>query len=122
MLFRSITLSEFEVDPDEWTKYCTEQKNIRILEGGKKIIQFNEDYFDAELKKYIMPDWQKASKIINHFTSKSKFSVPEAYLLWRLKEWTATDMYDVQGKVGNMKDFELKYKSKTEVQEPIDGQ
>ncbi len=121
-LARDITLSEFEVDPDEWTKYCNEQKIVRILEGGKKIIQFNEDHFDAELKKYIMPDWQKASKIINHFTSKSKFSVPESYLLWRLKTWTETDLYDVQGKVANMKDFELKYKSKTEVQETIDGQ
>jgi hypothetical protein len=34
-LARPVTLSEFEVDPDEWTKLCTENKGVRILEGGK---------------------------------------------------------------------------------------
>ncbi|MEO7767112.1 MAG: DUF1835 domain-containing protein, partial [Ferruginibacter sp.] len=38
-LAREITLSEFEVDPDEWTKLCDENKGIRVLEGGKKLGQ-----------------------------------------------------------------------------------
>ena len=32
------------------------------------------------------------------------------YLLWRLKVMIAQDMFDVQGKVGGMKDFEVKGK------------
>ena len=36
-LCRPITLSEFEVDPDEWKKLCDENAPVRILEGGKKI-------------------------------------------------------------------------------------
>jgi len=111
-LARDITLSEFEVDPDEWTKLCTENKGIRILEGGKKIAQYDYDYFDSELKKYIMPDWQKGNKIIHNFLSKAKQTTSEAYLLWRLKEFIANNLYDVQGKIGNMKDFEIKYHSK----------
>ena len=35
-LARAITLSEFEVDPDEWKKLCNENSIVRILEGGKK--------------------------------------------------------------------------------------
>lgn len=110
-LAREITLSEFEVDPDEWTRICNENKGVRILEGGKKLAQYDYDFFDAELKKFITPDWQKASKIIHAFLSKAKHTTGDAYLLWRLKTMIAMELFDVQGKVGNMKDFEVKGKA-----------
>ena len=110
-LAREITLSEFEVDPDEWAKLCNENKGVRLLEGGKKIAQEEYDFYDAELKKQVTGDWQKASKIIHHFLSKAKHTTGDAYLLWRLKLMIAQDMFDVQGKVANMKDFEMKTKS-----------
>ncbi len=111
-LAREITLSEFEVDPDEWTKICTESRGVRLLEGGKKLEQQDYDFYDAELKKFITADWQKASKIIHQFLGKAKETTGDAYLLWRLKTMIAQDMFDVQGKVGNMKEFEVKTKSK----------
>jgi hypothetical protein len=61
-----------------------------------------------------MPDWQKANKIIHNFLSKSKETTGDAYLLWRLKVMIAMDQFDVQGKVANMKDFEIKYRTKAE--------
>jgi hypothetical protein len=109
-LAREITPSEFEVDPDEWTKLCEENKGVRLLEGGKKLIQQEYDFYDAELKKFITSDWQKASKIIHQFISKAKNVTGDAYLLWRLKVMVAQNMIDVQGKTANMKDFELKTK------------
>jgi hypothetical protein len=109
-LAREITPSEFEVDPDEWTKLSNESKGVRILEGGKKLAQHDYDYYDAELKKYVTKDWQKASKIIHQFLSKAKQTTGDAYILWRLKTIIAQDVFDVQGKVGNMKDFEVKLK------------
>ena len=110
-LAREITLSEFEVDPDEWTKLCNENRGVRILEGGKKLVQQDYDFYDAELKKYVTADWQKASKIIHNFLAKAKHTTGDMYLLWRLKTMIAQDMFDVQGKVGGMKDFELKTKT-----------
>jgi Domain of unknown function (DUF1835)/Protein of unknown function len=110
-LAREITLSEFEVDPDEWTKICNEDKGVRLLEGGKKLSQNEYDFYDAELKKQITPDWQKGSKVIHHFLSKSKHTTGDAYLLWRLKIMIAQELFDVQGKVANMKDFEVKLKA-----------
>jgi hypothetical protein len=107
-LARPVTLSEFEIDPDEWTKICNENKGVRLLEGGKKLTQANYDFYDAELIKFITPDWQKASKIIQQFLSKSKITTGDAYLLWRLKVMLAQEQFDVQGKVGNMKEFEVK--------------
>jgi hypothetical protein len=107
-LAREITVSEFEVDPDEWTKICTENKGVRLLEGGKKITQEDYNFYDAELKKCITHDWQKASKIIHTFLSKAKHTTGDMYLLWRLKCMITEGRFDVQGKMGNMKDFEVK--------------
>ncbi|MFN4284573.1 MAG: DUF1835 domain-containing protein [Lacibacter sp.] len=110
-LARRITTSEMEVDPDEWTRLCNENKGIRLLEGGKKLIQKDYDYFDAELKTFITNDWQKAGKIIHQFLHKSKHKISDAFLLWRLKQLLQTDVYDVQGEVKHLKDFEIKKKT-----------
>lgn len=110
-LARPITTSEFEVDPDEWTKLCNEEKGVRLLEGGKKLIQKEMNFYDSELKSFITGDWQKASKIIHTFLNKAKHTTGDMFLLWRLKQLIATDVYDVQGNVKNMKDFEMKKKA-----------
>ena len=108
-LAREITPAEFETDPDEWIKISNENKGVRRLEGGKKLDQFDYDYFDGELKKYISQDWQKASKILRDYFSKSKLTTGDAYLLWRLKTLASQEVIDVQGELKGMKDFELKH-------------
>jgi Protein of unknown function/Domain of unknown function (DUF1835) len=107
-LARPITLSEFEVDPDEWKRLCNENKMVRILEGGKKLAQYDVDFYDADLKKFISSEWQKASKIIHQFLHKNKQTTGDAFLLWRLKSLISEGNVDVQGEVKGMKDFEVK--------------
>lgn len=107
-LARPITLSEFEVDPDEWKKLQGENKMVRILEGGKKLAQYDEDFYDADLQKFITGEWQKGSKIIHQFLHKNKHTTGDAYLLWRLKTIIANKQLDVQGELKAMKDFEVK--------------
>ena len=109
-LAREITLSEFEVDPDEWERLCITGNGVRILEGGKKLADKGYNFYDDELKKYITGDWQKAAKIIYQFLSKASHTTGDAYLLWRLKIMIAQELFDVQGIVRYMKDFELKTK------------
>lgn len=111
-LARPITASEFEIDPDEWTKICNENKMVRILEGAKKLSQHDEDFYDQYLLEFITPDWQKANKVIHQVLSKAKQATGDAYLLWRLKELIAADKIDSQGELKNMKDFEVKKKVK----------
>jgi hypothetical protein len=110
-LARIITLSEFEIDPDEWSKLCQEGKGVRILEGGKKLAQFGYDYFDEELKKFITEDWMKASKLIHQFLAKGKQVTGDAYLLWRIKQMVAAGLIEAQGELRGMKDFEIKAKA-----------
>lgn len=114
-LARPITLSEFEVDPDEWTRLCNENKGVRILEGGKKLSQYEYDFYDADLKKFITPDWQKASRIIHNFLNKNKHTTGDAYVLWRLKSILKEGEFDVNGELKGMKDFEVKAKAASEM-------
>lgn len=110
-LARPVKLSEFEIDPDEWTRLQNEDKGVRILEGGKKLVQYDYDFYDTDLKKFISNDWQKASKLIHTYLSKATHKTGDAFLLWRLKEIIAAGELDVQGEIKNMKDFEVKMKS-----------
>jgi len=110
-LARPITASEFEVDPDEWARLCSEEKGVRILEGGKKLIQHDYDFYDADLMKFITANWQTVHKIIGTFLHKAPQITGDAYLLWRLKLILASGNYDVQGELKKMKDFEIKLKA-----------
>ena len=116
-LARQITLSEFEVEPDEWTKVCNENKGVRTLEGGKKLLQHDYDYYDAELMKFITPDWQKVNKLFHSFFSNKepfgqnqKIQQAMHIFLWRLKLMIAEGKIDAQGEIKGMKDFEVKIK------------
>lgn len=118
-LARPITLSEFEVDPDEWIRMCNENKGVRILEGGKKLSQYDYDFYDEDLKKFITPEWQKASKIIHNFLHKNKHTTGDAYLLWRLKSILQEGNFDVNGELKGMKDFEVKAKGAPQTEPAI---
>jgi len=107
-LARTITPSEFEMDVDEFAKMATDNKKVRLLEGGKKIVQADVHFYDAELKKYISSEWQKASKIISNFLSKAKETTSDAFILWRLKTMVALGQLEANGELKNAKDFELK--------------
>jgi hypothetical protein len=107
-LARPVTLSELEIDPDEWQKLCQEDKGVRILEGGKKLTQYPYDYYDEELRRFIGGDWMKASKLIGQFLGKAKQITGDAYLLWRIKQLVAAGELDVQGELKGMRDFEIK--------------
>jgi len=110
-LARPVTLSEFEIDPDEWTRLCNENKGVRTLEGGKKLLQHDYDYYDADLLKVITGDWQRVNKLFHTFYSKNRNTTGDAYLLWRLKLMIAENKIDAQGEIKKMKDFEVKLKA-----------
>ena len=85
-LARPITLSEFEVDPDEWKKHCQESAMVRFLEGGKKIIGKEVSFFDKDILAHINSEPQKLSKILTNTLSKMKVKTGDVFLVWRIRE------------------------------------
>lgn len=107
-LARPITLSEFETDPDEWKRLMDEDKMVRLLEGGKRLTQYDEDFYDKDLFKFISKDWQKANKVIQQFLQKNTHTTGDAYLLWRIKSLINAEKIEAKGLLKGMKDFEVR--------------
>jgi hypothetical protein len=85
-LARQITLSEFEVDPDEWKKLSDENATVRILEGGKKIVAKEESFYDSEILKNITAEWQKATRALSNTLHRMKIKTGDVFLMWRMKQ------------------------------------
>jgi hypothetical protein len=96
-LARPITLSEFEVDPDEWKKIADENTMVRILEGGKKIAGQEENFYDNEIMKNITGEWQKASRVLMNTLHRMKIKTGDVYLMWRMKHLIAENKIEIMG-------------------------
>lgn len=96
-LARTVTLSEFEVDPDEWKRLSEENATIRILEGGKKIVSKGDDFYDAPLLQAVSADWQKVPKVLFHALGKMKIKTGDVFLNGRLKAMADNGKLELQG-------------------------
>ncbi|HEX5152431.1 MAG TPA: DUF1835 domain-containing protein [Parafilimonas sp.] len=85
-LARPVTISEFELDGDEWKKLCVENGIVRILEGGKKIISQDASYYDDNILAALTREPQKLHKIFNTLFSKMKLHTGDVFLVWRMKQ------------------------------------
>lgn len=85
-LARPITLSEFEVDPDEWRKLCTENASVRFLEGGKKISGKEIEFYDKDILINVTPAPQKLLKLLGNTIHKMKVKTGDVFLVWRIRE------------------------------------
>ncbi len=108
-LARPITLSEFEVDPDEWRKLCEENAMVRILEGGKKIVGKEESFYDNEIMKNLTAEWQKASRVLTNTLHRMKIKTGDVFLMWRMKQLIADGKIEMTGDMNKgWKDFDVK--------------
>lgn len=108
-LARPVTLSEFEIDPDEWRKLCDENNLVRILEGGKKIVGKEESFYDDEIIKNLTTEWQKAWRLVGNTLHRMKIKTGDVFIEWRIKELIKAGKIEVTGDVAKgWKDFDVK--------------
>ena len=84
-LARPITLSEFEIDPDEWKKLCQENEIVRFLEGGKKLVSMSASFYDKDIFSLLTKNAQKLPSALAHIISKMKIKTGDAFIVSRLK-------------------------------------
>jgi hypothetical protein len=114
-LNRQVTLSEFEVDPDEWNRLCNENGMVRILEGGKKIVSNGPDFYDNEILHVLTGEWQKGHRFIHHVLGKMKIKTGDVFLLWRVKELAEEGKLEINGEPSKgWKEFEVREKKLAE--------
>jgi hypothetical protein len=108
-LARPITLSEFEVDPDEWKKLVEENATVRMLEGGKKIVGKDESFYDNEILKNLTADWQKANRVLTNTLHRMKIKTGDLFVMWRMRQLIGQGKIESMGDLGKgWKDFDVK--------------
>ncbi len=116
-LARPITLSEFEVDPDEWKKTYSENTMVRFLEGGKKIEGKPVEFYDAEILQNISNDAQKLSRVISNTLNRMKVKTGDVFLVWRIRELAAEGRIEIIGDwQKGWKEIVLKFAGKTNIE------
>lgn len=118
-LSRKVTLSEFEVDPDEWMKLMEENGAVRILEGGKKIVSKGSDFYDKDILAGLTSEPQKGNKAIHTILGKMKIKTGDVTLLQRMKTLAEEGKIELTGDPSKgWKEFDVKLKAAaTEVAE-----
>jgi len=96
-LARPITLSEFEVDPDEWKKLCNENAMVRFLEGGKKVTGKDADFYDKDIMANVTGTPQKLMRLLSNTLNKMKVRTGDVFLVWRIREMVAEGKLEVLG-------------------------
>jgi hypothetical protein len=99
-LARPVTLSEFEIDPDEWKRLSNENGMVRILEGGKKIVSKDADFYDKDILSTITAESQKLNKILGNMFSKIKIKTGDVFLVWRIREMINAGKLEAAGDWG----------------------
>ena len=108
-LARPITLSEFEVDPDEWKKISDENATVRILEGGKKIVGKDGSFYDSEVLKNITNEWQRATRVLTNTLHRMKIKTGDVFLMWRMKHLINDGKIETMGDVNaGWKEFDVR--------------
>jgi hypothetical protein len=108
-LSRLVTLSEFEVDPDEWKRIADENAFVRQLEGGKKIIGKDASFYDNEILKNLTPDWQKANRVLTNTLHRMKIKTGDIFMMWRMKQMISDGKIEVLGDTNkSWKEFDVK--------------
>ena len=111
-LARLITLSEFEIDPDEWKKLCTENAMVRLLEGGKKITGKEISYFDKDILLAISNEPQKLTRILNTLLGKMNIKTGDVFLVWRMRKLIEENILESSGDWNKgWKEIEIKKKA-----------
>jgi hypothetical protein len=111
-LSRKVTLSEFEIDPDEWKRLMEENGSVRILEGGKKIVSKDVDFFDKDILAGLTGEAQKGNKAMQSILSKMKIKTGDVSLLKRIKTLADEGIIELTGEPSKgWKEFEVKLKS-----------
>lgn len=117
-LARPISVSEFEIDSDEWKRLCAENSLIRILEGGKKIVGKDETFYDGEVLKNLTSEWQRATRVLMNTLHRMKIKTGDVFLMWRMKELMSQGRIEALGDVAKgWKEFDVRLPGNQQTQE-----
>lgn len=80
-----------------------------MLEGGKKIVGKDENFYDGEILKNLTGEWQKATRVLSNTLNRMKIKTGDIFLMWRMKQLIQDGKIDVMGEVSKgWKEFDVR--------------
>ncbi len=108
-LLKEVTVSEYELEADEWKRLQEENKWVRIYEGGKKILSKEATHFDTYIKNAVGDEMQKATRVINEVMKKLPQTVSHLFIEYRLRQLLLQGEFTVSGNAeGPLKEIEIR--------------
>lgn len=81
-LARPVTVSEFELDPEEWDKIATTASVVRWLEGGKKLTSKSVGWVENQALEVLGNEPQKLTKTLSALSTKFPLKFPDHFWAW----------------------------------------
>lgn len=102
---------EFNQLLNQWKLLKNENSLLRVYEEGK-IKSVKEDYFDIDILKYTEKEFKKSARIVGNVLGFSENKISDEYIFWRIQELVKAGMIDYKGKLGIMREMEIKITAK----------
>lgn len=108
---RKIVLREFNHLLNEWNILKSENSSLRVYEDGS-IKSAEKNYFDMDILKFTEKEFKKSARIVGSVMSFSETRISDEYIFWRVQELVKSGMLDFKGKLGVMREMEIKITDK----------
>jgi hypothetical protein len=108
---RKFEVEEFNQLLNQWKLLKNENSLLRVCEEGR-IKSVKENYFDIDILKYTEKEFKKSARIVGNVLGFSENKISDEYIFWRVQELVKAGMIDYKGKLGIMREMEIKITSK----------
>ncbi|MBU3101855.1 MULTISPECIES: DUF1835 domain-containing protein [Clostridium] len=90
-----------------WELLKNDNSILRVFKN-EQIKSVDENYFDIDVLKYTPKEFTKSARIVGSVIGNSEIAISDEYILWRVKELVKCGKIDYSGKVGIMREMEIK--------------
>lgn len=104
---RKIEEEEFEQLLNQWNSLKSENSLLRVYEEGRTK-SVNENYFDIDILKHAEKEFKKSARIVGTVMGYSENRISDDYIFWRVQELVKAEMLEFKGKLGVMREMEIK--------------
>lgn len=91
-----------------WEEVKSGNGELWIYDKNGQINVEKTDYFDSHLLSHCNENFQKAARVIGETLVDTDFNVGDSYLNWRLKQLSLNGKIETQGKLIEIRDYEVK--------------
>lgn len=104
---RKLDSNQYKELLDTWELLKKDNSILRIYKDGK-VSSVDGSYFDIDILKYTPEEFRKSARTIGEVLGNSEVKILDDYILWRVKELVKSGKIEYSGKLGIMREMEIR--------------